>query len=85
MSEPGYTEISGRDCVILSAGSDGFVASWGVGFVLLEWDFVSECDRGLVKVGAKLRYSQGWLVTPDGHKSCIATIRFKGDDSVDNT
>jgi len=85
VSEPGYTEISGRDGVIVRVFDDYFVLRHMNEYSMHHLEELSDRDRGLVKLGAKFSYSEGWLVTPDGHKSRVATIRFKGDDNVDKT
>jgi len=86
MSEPGYTETSGRDGIIECVDEDCFSVRHRSNTVqLYDLAELSDCDRVLAIPGAAIRYSEGVLVTADGHKSRVATIRFKGDDNVDNT
>jgi len=86
MSEPGYAETKGFDAIVVSVDADAesfMVHNWRVGTnKRFFFEELSDRDRALVKVGAKFRYSEGVLVTADGHKSRVATIRFKGDDNV---
>ena len=85
MSEPGYTEIRGFDAVVVSVDAEEecfMVHNWRDANKRFFLEEVSDCDRGLVRVGAKCRYSEGWLVTADGHKARVADIKFKGDDDV---
>ena len=87
MSEPGYTETEGFDAVVVSVEEDieSFTASKGGANKRFFFEEVSDCDVKLVKVGAKFSYSEGWLITPAGHKAKTACITFRGDDNVDNT
>jgi len=83
VSEPGYTEISGRDGVIECVDKDCFSVRYGSKCAqLYDLDELSDCDRALAIPGAEIRHSEGWLVTADGHKSRVATIRFttKGEE-----
>jgi len=84
MSEPGYTETKGFDAIVVSVDAEAesfMVHNWRVGASKrFFFEELSDCDRALVKVGAKFRYSEGWLVTADGHKARVANIKFKGDD-----
>ena len=83
MSEPGYTETRGFDAVVVSIEEDieaFMVHNWRDANKRFYFEELSDCDRALVKVGAKCRYSEGWLVTADGHKARVVSIKFKGDN-----
>ena len=84
MSEPGYAETEGFDVVVVSVEEDieSFTVHNWRGYANKRFFFqeLSDCDRALVKVGAKFRYSEGWLVTADGRKVRVADIKFKGDN-----
>jgi len=86
VSEPGYTETRGFDAVVVSVDEEAesfVVQNWRLGAgKRFFFEELSDRDRELVKLGAKFSYSEGWLVTADGHKSRVASIIFRGDDNV---
>jgi len=82
-SEPGYTETRGFDAVVVSVEAEEgcfMVHNWRDANKRFFLEELSDCDRILVKVGAKLSYSEGVLVTADGHKSRVASIIFRRDE-----
>jgi len=86
VSEPGYTETKGFDAIVVDVDAEAesfMVHNWRVGAnKRFFFDELSDRDREMVKLGAKFRYSEGVLVTADGHKSRVASIIFRGDDNV---